>query len=544
MTGCVVVCGLVLGGCGGNGDERAGRTTDATATTAQVNRGGTLVVGISSDPGGLNPAITTSGATHTAAELMFNGLVELDQAGVPRPELAASWTIGDNGAIYTFTLQDGVTWHDGKPFTSADVVYSFNEVLTKLHSRTAASVGSNISKIEATDPKTVVFRFKEPYAPLLQQLDVTEAPILPAHLFQGTDVMKNPANNAPVGTGPFKFVSYTAGSELRMQRNPAYFKKDLPYLDQVVMRVIPDAGSRVVALDAGEVDWLFDVPGFDLTRLRADNKFSTLSTQINPGGSNCIMTVGFNLDRPAFADVQTRTAIAHALNRKQFVDRVLFGQGRVAEAPISSGIGFAHAKDAGLPGFDRAKAAALLDKAGWVREGSGTRTAKGVAGIADGTKLAFDFLFFPTFSSYGELFKAQLAEVGAEVTLQPLEPSAFSAKVFGDRAFDTNIISYCNGPDPEIGVRRMLDSARIGPVPFSNAAGYRNPEVDALFAKAATTVDAKERSSLYRQIQTRVAKDLPYIWVVETESTRVFRSGCRNFGPSGHFAETASCDAK
>jgi peptide/nickel transport system substrate-binding protein len=134
-----------------------------------------------------------------------------------------------------------------------------------------------------------------------------------------------------------------------------------------------------------------------------------------------------------------------------------------------------------------------------------------------------------------------MAEVGAEVTLQPLEPPVFAETVFTDRAFDTNIISYCNGPDPEVGVRRMYDSEEIRPVPFTNAAGYDNAEVDALFVEAATTLDTDARSDAYRQIQEQVAEDLPYLWVVETESTRVFTSDCQGFGPSGHFAETASC---
>lgn len=524
----LAACGDGGGGDGPGGDSAAGE-------------GGTLVAAISSDPEGLNPAITTSGGTHAASELMFSGLVELDADGEPTPELAESWEITDDGATYTFTLRSGVTWHDGEPFTAADVKYTFEEVLLDLHSRTAASVGNNIESIEAPDDQTVVFSFAQPYAPLLQQLDVTEAPILPSHIYEGTDPMENPANQAPIGTGPFEFVSYDPGSEVRMERFDDYFKEELPHLDEVVLRVIADEASQLSALEAGEVDWLFGAPGPERERLISDPAFDTLETQINPGGSNCIMTVSFNLDRPMFGDLDTRRALGHALDREQFVERVLFGAGRVAEAPISSGIGFAHADDIELPAYDTDEAEALLEEAGWVREGDGTRTAQGVTGVEDGTPLAFDFLHFPTFSQYAELFRAQLAEVGAEVTLQPLEPPVFAETVFTERAFDTNIISYCNGADPEIGVRRMYDSDNIRPVPFTNAAGYSNPEVDALFVEAATTLDPDARGDLYGQIQEQVAEDLPYLWVVETESTRVFDADCQDFSPSGHFAETASC---
>ena len=118
----------------------------------------------------------------------------------------------------------------------------------------------------------------------------------------------------------------------------------------------------------------------------------------------------------------------------------------------------------------------------------------------------------------------------------------FVEVVFRERDFDTAMVSYCNGTDPEIGVRRQYDSAMIGPVPFSNAAGYRNDEVDSLFHRAGTTIDPGERTRLYRQIQEIVARDLPYVWLVESLNARAHRTRCSGFGPSGHFAEAARCE--
>jgi peptide/nickel transport system substrate-binding protein len=531
---------LLLAGCS---DSETGNEATADPRAAEVpTRGGTLVAAIDSDPGSLNPAITTSGATHTASELVFNGLVELTPDLEPVPELAESWEVLEDGALYRFDLRNGVTWHDGEPFTSADVKYTFEEMLLKLHSRTKASVGAALASITTPDADTVEFRFTQPYAPLLLQLDVTEAPILPRHVYEGTDVMTNPANAEPVGTGPFELVSYTPDSEIRLTANDDYFKPDLPYLDEVVLRIIPEKGNQVVALEAGEVDWLFGVPGPDLPRLEQSGDYGFIETAVNPGGSNCIMTVSFNLEKPMFSDVRTRRAIGHALDRDQFLERVLFGQGKVAEAPISSGIPFAHARGLdGMPDFDRAEAERLLDEAGWQRSGDGTRTASGVQGVPDGTPLSFGFTHFPSFASYAELLRAQLAEVGADVQLAPLEPSVFADTVFKARNFDTNIISYCNGADPEIGVKRMYVMSNIGPVPFSNAAAYRNAEVDRLFDQARTTVDQADRTEIYRDLQEQLVEDLPYLWIVETESVRTFDARCEGFGPSGHFAETASC---
>jgi peptide/nickel transport system substrate-binding protein len=504
------VSALLLSACSGAESEQA-EPAGATATGEPV-RGGTLVAAISSDPGQLNPAITTSGGTHTASELLFNGLVALTPDLEPVPELADSWEVLEDGALYRFDLRDGVTWHDGEPFTSADVKFTFDEMLLQFHSRTKASVGAALESIRTPDPDTVEFRFTEPYAPFLLQLDVTEAPILPRHVYEGTDVQENPANSAPVGTGPFTLESYTPDSELRFAAYDDYFKPDLPYLDEVVMRIIPDAGNQVIALEAGEVDWLFDVPGPELAALRQSGDYGFLETAVNPGGANCVMTMSFNLELPMFADVTLRRAIGTALDRDQFLERVRFGQGRVAEAPISSGIPFAHAEGLdGMPQFDAAAAEELLDEAGWQRDGEGVRTATGVDGVPDGTPLAFDFVHFPTFAAYGELLRAQLAEFGIEVELVPLEPPVFAETVFTDRNFDTNLISYCHGADPEIGVKRMYLSSNIGPVPFSNSSSYRNPDVDALFEKARTTVEPGARSELYRGLQEQLVEDLPYL---------------------------------
>jgi peptide/nickel transport system substrate-binding protein len=214
----------------------------------------------------------------------------------------------------------------------------------------------------------------------------------------------------------------------------------------------------------------------------------------------------------------------------------------VATAPISSEMAWAHARGLNVPSFDRAEAERLLDAAGWRKEGDATRVARGVAGVPDGTRLAVDFLHFPAFSKYGDLMRQQLGAVGIDVTARPLEPAVFAPTVFKDRKFDTNVISYCNGPDPEIGVRRMYHSSQIGAAPFTNAAAYRNERVDALFDQASRTVDRDRRSPIYRQIQEIVVQELPYFWLVETPTTRGWSARCGGFKAwTGHFAEAASC---
>ena len=502
---------------------------------------GPFVVAIGTDPGQLNTAITTNGSVHTAAGLLYNGLVALDDNLKPIPELATRWEIEDNGAVYRFHLRNGVRWHDGRPFSAADVKFTFDELLLKFHSRTRVSLGSKLLRIDTPNDSTVEFRFRRPYAPLLQQLDVEEAPIMPEHVFVGSDPLRNPANVAPVGTGPYRFGSYRSGSEIRFTANSEYFK-GAPAIKNLVMRIIPDPGTQVIALEAGEVDFLFGVPGPERRRLRADPRFRVVQTPGYSGGSNCVSTLAFNLDRPMFRDVRFRRALAHAIDRRMFLDRVLFGEGQVADAPISSGIAFAHASDLPIPDFDTATASRLLDSLGWRRAGSAVRSAARVRGVADGSPLVIGFSVQPGQAPYGDLLRAQLRAIGVDLRVQALEPAVFGQTVFTARNFDTVIISYCNGTDPEIGVRRQYVSASIGPVPFSNAAAYRNPRMDSLFDQAAAELKVESRRRIYHEIQEIAVRDQPYIWLVETLNTRAYTARCHGFGISPHFAATARCN--
>ncbi|MFO1294651.1 MAG: ABC transporter substrate-binding protein [Rubrivivax sp.] len=499
----------------------------ATPAAAAESRGGTAVVAVTGDPGHLNPAISTAGPLHAVADSMFNGLVALDRDGQPQPDLARSWRVAPDGRSVTFELVPGVRWHDGKPFSSADVKFSFEELLLRLHARARAGLAPVLEAIETPDANTVVFRLRRAHPALLRQLDVIEAPILPRHLYAGTDPNRNPANLEPVGTGPFRFASYRRDEQVVLVRNPDYFKPGLPRLDRLVFRILPNANTQVAALLAGEVDMLQRISALDLRRLQGQ-PVTVVDTRAAAGGANCVMTLAFNLERPRTGDLRVRQAFAHAIDRAQLLRLVAFDQGRVAAAPIASGIAWAH-----LPGaldswvYDPARANRLLDEAGLARG-------------SDGLRATFDVLHFPAFARYTELMREQLAAVGIGLRVRLLDPAAFVPAVFTQRDFDLALISYCNGTDPEIGVRRMVHSGAIGPVPFSNAAALRDAEVDRLFDQAGATNDVAARGQAYRAAQRRLATLLPYWWLVETDFSAAWRNELADFAPwSSQFAETA-----
>jgi peptide/nickel transport system substrate-binding protein len=498
----------------------------APAATPGPARGGTLVVAAGSDPGQLNTAITTAGGTHFVAALLYNGLIFLDSDVTPKPDLAERWSIAPDGKSYTFTLRQNVKWHDGKPFTSADVKFSFEEVLLKYHGRTA-TMRNVLEGIDAPDPQTVIFRFRQPYGPLLQRLDVIEAPIVAKHIYEGSDPTRNPANTQPVGTGPFKFAEYVRDDRTRFVRNPEYFKANLPYLDEVIFRVIPQANTQVLALENGEVDYLNGVPGPDLPRLQANRDLTLAKSGMGSGGSFCTSTLIFNLERPATGKVEVRQALAYAIDRAQILEQVNFGQGRVNEAFINSGLTWATNPNAPKYPLNRELAGQLLDRAGYPRG-------------ADGVRLSLDFVHNSAQARLGELLRQQLQPLGVNLVLKALEVNAANEQTFIRRDFDIGWASYCNGPDPEVGVRRMIDSTNIGPVLFSNGAAYRNPQVDELLNRAAALTDREERGKLYRDLQVILARDLPYLGLTESEGYRAWRSSFQGFQYwSGLFAETA-----
>ncbi len=506
-------------------------TTAATTAAAQTGagtpkRGGTVVVAQGSDPGSFNPAITTSGAIHPFTDHIYNGLVGLDDNLNPVPELATSWDITEGGKVYTFKLQPGVKWHDGQPFTSDDVKFTFEQALLKFHARTKAGLESVLEKIETPDPLTVVFRFKQPYGPLLQRLDVVEASIIPKHIYDGKDVQKDAANLKPIGTGPFRFVDYVKGERVTLERNPDYFRKGLPYLDKVIMRIIPNAATSLLALEQGEVDYLGNVPGSDIERLQKNPNITLAQGFGGSGGTLCQDVLIPNLTKAPFDKLEVRQAFYMAIDRQFIFDKVYFGQGSPSTGPISRQM-WAYSPAVKTYAFDPAAANALLDKAG---------VAKG----ADGTRFSITFTHAASYARLGEVMREQLKAAGIKLDLQSSDANAAADKIFVKKDFDLGVASYCNGSDPEIGVRRVYVSTNIGPITFSNGAGYKNPKIDQLLDQAAAQPGRAERVKTYAEMQRILTEDMPYFWIVDSQGYRGFRSNFQGFRVSaGPSLETA-----
>jgi peptide/nickel transport system substrate-binding protein len=458
---------------------------------------GTAVVAVGADPGHLNPAVSTAGPLHAVAAPIFQGLVRLGEDGNAEPDLAESWAVSADGLLVRFTLRAGSRWHDGHPVTADDVVFTFTEALFRWHARARAGLAPAVQSIEAEDARTVLFRLRRPHPALLAQLDVTEAPILPRHVFGDAELPRHPANLRPIGSGAFRFESHRRDDQVVLRRH----RPDGERLDRLVFRVIPDATTQANALLAGEVDMIRSVAPADVARLAARGMV-VASTRQGAGGSNCTMTLAFNLQRPLPGDRSVRATLDRAIDRPALLERVALGLGRAALAPLHSGTGFA-ATDVAPP------------------------PATGLAPVGATLELAH----FPAVTRWAELIRAQAAQAGVALRLRALDPAAFAEAVFTRRDFDLALISYCQGADPEIGFRRLAHSASIGPVPFSNAAHISDPALDAALDAAATATDRAARAAAYREVQRLLLAERPYLFLVETDFALAWRPELTGVAP-------------
>jgi peptide/nickel transport system substrate-binding protein len=473
-------------------------TSTSSAQTAGPVRGGTLTIHPSWEPPQL-VSFTHVGALSLSAKVT-EGLVWFDRQLNPQPQLATAWTVSDDKLTYTFQLRRGVKWHDGRDFTAADVVYSINTLKTK-HPRGRISFAQVID-VQAPDDFTVVVKLVKPTAFLIMALSAAESPIVPRHIYEGTDPTLNPANNAPIGTGPFRFKEWVRGSHASYVRNEEYWDTGKPYLDGIIARFIPDFASVAAAFEAGSLHAGFrtPVPLADIARLRKLSilNFERGGYEYSPPNS---IQLDFNLDRPTWANHRVRQAIAHLIDRDAICRAVFFGEAVPSPSPVVPQLKEFHNPAPSPYPFNLAKAKQLLDEAGFKADGKGARLSAIIDLPAD-----------DWFRRLADYLRATFAQVGIAVQTRPADYGTLGKRVYGDRDFDMMISSSSPLCDPQLGVQRLYWSKNfiIG-VPYSNATHYNNPEVDKLMEDAAVEADQAKRVALWKRMQEIVMVEVPSI---------------------------------
>jgi peptide/nickel transport system substrate-binding protein len=480
------------------------------------------------EPPTLAAYLNTSTGTRELSMKIYESLMNLDFGLKPVPNLAKAWTLSPDAKSVTFRLQEGVRWHDGKPFTSADVQFSIMEVLRKSHPLGRVFLQA-VNAVEAPDPMTAVLKLDHPAPYLFAGLADTNSPIIPSHLFAGTDVTTSAYANKPIGTGPFKFTTWERGQYIRLDRNPDYWKPPLPYLDGIVARFIPDSESRANALETGDVlfaGYAGGVPLEDAKRLAALPNLVMTTKGLE--FLNAFVVMDINTRRTPWDDARVRRAVAYAIDRKFVLDNVWAGFGKPATGPISSnltakGIYTSDVRHYNVPNGPEI-ANKLLDEAGHPRAANGTRFEM----VLDITP------YGPEWQRFGDYVRQAFAKIGIKAMLRYEDVPTWLRRIYTDYDFEITINNSGTFDDPVIGVDRYYKSSNIiKGVPFSNDSQWSSPRTDALMASAAIEPDPAKRAAMYHEFQQLVVDASPYVWVIEQTVPNIYNKRVHNAIVSG-----------
>lgn len=484
------------------------------ALAQEPKLGGTVNAVIQPEPPGLMLALVQNGPTQMVSGNIYEGLLRYNKKLEPEPGLAESWTISPDAKTYTFKLKQGVTWHDGKPFTSADVLFSI-ETLKVTHARARGNL-VQLEKVEAPDDYTVVFTLKQPFGPFIGIFEVGSMPMIPKHIYEGTDIKTNPANNTPIGTGPFMFKEWKKGSFIQLVKNPNYHVKGKPYIDGIYWQIIPDAAARSVAYETGKVDVL---PGGSIENFDVPRVSKLPNTCVTGEGWEFFSPLAWmwlNNRNPILANKKVRQAIMYAVDREFAKDVIWNGLGKVATGPSASTIKF-YTDDVPKYPYDPAKAKALLKEAGY-----------------KGEKIRIMPLpYGETWQRWGEAVKQNLVDVGFNIeTIATDVPGSNQRNMEWD--FDISFTYLYQYGDPALGVARNYITSQIvkGQL-FNNLEGYSNPEVDKLFEEGAVATPDSKRKEIYDKVQKILVEDVPVAWLLELQFPTIMNCKVKNLITTG-----------
>ncbi|PTX01694.1 ABC transporter substrate-binding protein [Pararhodobacter aggregans] len=491
----------------------------------KAQQSGTLAMCVTPEPNAMCAAFNTASPVTVVSGKMLEGLLNYDFNVSPTPALATAWEVAADGLSITFSLREGVMWHDGQPFTSADVQYTIMEILKQHHPRGRSTLAS-VTAVETPDDHTAILRLSQPAPALMYALAGWESPMLPKHVYEGTDVLQNPANNAPVGTGPFVFQTWERGSHIIMTANQNYWGEGEPKLERLVVRIITDPSARAAALDAGELHLAGDgpIPVNQVQRFMdsADFQVDTRGTEMN----NSLDMIHTNLRNEHLAKLEVRQALMHAMNREAMLGVVYYGLAEMLTGPIPETLPNFYTADVPSYDYDPARANALLDAAGYARGADGMRFSLRLIAPTVGD----------TYERMGQFLKQNFRDVGVDLELISADIPTFIRSVFGEYDYDLTLYPGSVTADPTIGSQRFWWSkAASQGTPFVNSTGYESAEMDQILEDASVEPDPEARRALFVRFQQLAMTDLPILPVARPIYVTIAAANVVNFvpGPDG-----------
>lgn len=421
-----------------------------------------------------------------------------------------------------FLLRDDVRWHDGVPFTSADVAFTYKALIDEKIASPRKSMFDEVLSVETPGPHEAIVRYRRPYSPALNSWLIS---LLPAHILADKPIQwwDENFNRHPIGTGPFKFAEWHTNEFIRLTRNDDYYQ-GRPWLDDVVFRNIVDEVSKRLAFETHQVDF-WGVDPWAVKSFKEDPKFQVFNYP-----SNSYNYVGWNLRNPLFEDVRVRTAFAHAVNVPQMIKYLLYGNGVQSTGIFPPHFWFANPNITPLA-YDPAKAAQLLDEAGWKVGPDGIR-------VKDGKRMSFTLITnqgTEVRKDIATLVQDNLRTVGVEVKVEIYEWAVFITKFINKLEFQSTVLGWVTPPDYD--AYQVWHSSQANPEQL-NFVGYKNAEVDKLMEQIREAYNPDKIKALAWEIQRRIYEDQPYLFLFVPETTAViwkdsFRI-CRPDGKGGY----------
>jgi peptide/nickel transport system substrate-binding protein len=496
----------------------------AAQDTAGANEkpayGDTFVHASIGDITGLIPNITSDSASHTVGNLIYDGLVQLDKDLNWAPAIAESWQFSKDCLTLTFKLRKNVKWHDGRPFTADDVIFTYKAMLNPKTPTAYRDDFEPVKEVQAVDPYTVRVTYSQPFAKALGSWGQT---MLPKHLLEKAveegKLREAPQNLKPVGTGPYRFQEWKSGEKVVLVANKDYYIEGRPYIGRIVYRIIPSQATIFLELKAKGVDLA------ELTAIQYERQtdYPAFKKDYNKYhySANRYTYLGFNLKDERFKDRRVRQAFAHAINKAELIEGVVMGLGREATGPYRPGT-WAYTDKVKRYEFSPTKARALLAAAGWT-----DRNGDGILRNKEGQPFSFTIRTNQgneERKKVAEIIQQRLKEIGVQTDIQTIEWAALLKEYIKQKRFDAIVLGWGTGVDPD--QYAVWHSSQNGPDQL-NSFSYANAEVDALLEKGRATCHQQERVATYHRIQQILAEDQPYIFLYFRETLPVVSSRVR-----------------
>lgn len=468
----------------------------------------TLELSMSSSPSKLNPILPADSASSSISAWIFNGLFTYDKNGEITPELASSYSF-INPSKLLIKLKKDVLWHDGKKFTSKDVLFTYNTIKSPKVFTPLKTNFQLIESLKAIDLYTIEIIYKKPY---FKALDIWTLSILPSHILENEkDIMTSSFNKSPIGTGPYKIKDFKINSDIILYANDDYFQGRAK-IDKIKYKYVPDQSTEFLFQKQHKLD-VSSLQPLQIDR-QVDDKFKSFY-KIIERPSFSYDYLGFNLRNKKFQDIRVRKALSLAIDRQELIDMLFFGHGVICHGPFLPNT-FAYNEKVKNPKKSILKAKELLKEAGY--DENNPFTFEVVTNTGNDIR-----------KQAAEILQYQLQKVGVNMKIRVMEWQAYLNTVISPRKFEAILLGWGLALVPDA---KPLWHSKEDKKGGFNIVGYKNIEVDSLIEKAEITVNRNELSGYYKKIYEKIANDVPYLFLYIPNSISTVNKSIKNIEPS------------